>query len=458
MQNNIFHIIKDPVHGVMQFTTEEDGWIKPFIHSANFQRQRNIKQLGLTDWMFPGAVHTRFNHGLGSCYIASQIVNKLGLNVHDRQLVILACLLHDIGHGPFSHTFEDIFWQNSIKHESWTPMFLTEFTSERFLTNFNKLNPQQKLNQSKINEIQKLIMHQKSDNPLLADIVSSQLDADRLDYLLRDSHFCGVTYGEYDFRWLLHCLTPVKQGDVKRLGITHKGVGVVEQYLMARRLMIRNVYQNGKKHSAEYLLKEFLQHLARDLANQKEFLKLDMENAAVQFLQNVNDFNYEAEQGKKVEKSKDNFIQNNYDLYKKLCDYDILALIRHLANLEHDNSTVMLAKRLQHRVLPKILYVHEKDIKHVGEIIQHFKEKNKKQVRNWQVNLLQLPHLSYAVNKDPILVRDFAGKINYLHDNSMMIGAISDKYESSYLVVIDAQILEQPSVQKLMQELRSEVK
>lgn len=458
MQNNIFHIIKDPVHGVMQFTTEEDGWIKPFIHSANFQRQRNIKQLGLTDWMFPGAVHTRFNHGLGSCYIASQIVNKLGLNILDRQLVILACLLHDIGHGPFSHTFEEIFWQNSIKHESWTPMFLAEFTSEKFLTNFNKLNPQQKLDQNKIREIQKLIMHEESNNSLLSDIVSSQLDADRLDYLLRDSHFCGVTYGEYDFLWLLHCLTPVKQGDIKRLGITHKGIGVVEQYLMARRLMIRNVYQNGKKHSAEYLLKEFLQHLAHDLAEQKDFLKLNMHDAAVQFLQNVSSFNQQAAQAKNLTKLKMDFMQNNYDLYKKLCDYDILALIRHLANLEHDDSTVMLAKRLQYRILPKILYIHEKDIKRVDEIIQKFKDKNKKQVRAWQVNLLQLPHLSYAINKDPILVRDFAGKINYLHDNSMMIGAISDKYESSYLVVIDAQILDQSVVQKLMQELRSEVK
>ncbi|MGD9107652.1 MAG: HD domain-containing protein [Gammaproteobacteria bacterium] len=458
MQNNIFHIIKDPVHGVMQFTTEEDNWIKPFISSANFQRQRNIKQLGLTDWIFPGAVHTRFNHGLGCCYIASQIVNKLGLSRSERQLVILACLLHDIGHGPFSHTFEDVFFQRAIQHEMWTPMFLEDFASVDFLTKFNTLNPQSKLDQTKINKIQNLIMHRESDNYLLSDIVSSQLDADRLDYLLRDSHFCGVTYGEYDFRWLLHCLIPIEQNGVKRLGITHKGVGVVEQYLMARRLMIRNVYQNGKKHGVEYLLKEFLHHLANDVAHQEKFLKLEGYNSLVHFLQNVNHFNQHANKTKNLEPVVNSFLHENYKLYKELCDYDILAMIRYLAGLDSDHATILLAKRLQHRILPKILYVHEKHVKHADAIVKEFKQHNRKAIDDWQIALLKLPHLSYAVNKDPILVRDFSGTANYLHDNSMMISAISDKYESAYLVVIDAEIINRTQVVDLIERLRREIK
>lgn len=458
MQNNIFHIIKDPIHGVMQFTTEEDNWIKPFISSANFQRQRNIKQLGLTDWIFPGAVHTRFNHGLGCCYIASQIVNKLGLDISERQLVILACLLHDIGHGPFSHTFEDVFFQRAIRHEMWTPMFLEDFAREDFLTKFNALNPRSKLDQGKINKIQSLIMHRECDNHLLSDIVSSQLDADRLDYLLRDSHFCGVTYGEYDFRWLLHCLIPIEQNGAKRLGITHKGVGVVEQYLMARRLMIRNVYQNGKKHGVEYLLKEFLHHLANDVAHQEEFLKLDTYNTLVRFLKNVNYFNQQANKSEDLKSMVNDFLRKNYSLYKELCDYDILAMIRYLAGLDGDHATILLAKRLQHRILPKILYVYEKNVKYVDEIVGEFKQHNRKTIDDWQMALLRLPHLSYDVSKDPILMKDFSGTANYLHDNSIMINAISDKYESDCLVVIDSEIVGQSQVAELIKRLRREIK
>ena len=92
-----------------------------------------------------------------------------------------------------------------------------------------------------------MIMHKPINKSVLADIVSSQLDADRLDYLLRDSHFCGVRYGEFDFRWMLHCMAIVESKEGERLGITHKGIGVVEHYLMARRLMTRNIYHSQKK-------------------------------------------------------------------------------------------------------------------------------------------------------------------------------------------------------------------
>src|SRR5579864_8696655 len=93
MNEHSFHMIKDPVYGTMQFTTLENNWIKPFIDSPNVQRLRHIKQLGMGDFIFPGAVHTRFNHSLGCCYIASQIGNKIGLSEEEKQLVMIACLL-----------------------------------------------------------------------------------------------------------------------------------------------------------------------------------------------------------------------------------------------------------------------------------------------------------------------------------------------------------------------------
>src|SRR3990167_8321236 len=134
---NTFHVIKDPVHDTMQFTATENTWVKPFIDSPPFQRLRHIKQLGLGDYIFPGAVHTRFSHSLGCSYVASQIAHKIGLADEERQLVMIACLLHDMGHGPFSHAFEDIF-QKQIRHEVWTSYFLAEYRNEDFFTNYNR--------------------------------------------------------------------------------------------------------------------------------------------------------------------------------------------------------------------------------------------------------------------------------------------------------------------------------
>src|SRR3989338_10948262 len=154
MNNNEshFHVIKDPVHGTMQFTTKEDRWIKPFIDSPHFQRLRHIKQLGMGDLIFPGAVHTRFNHSLGCCYLASQIAKTIGLVEEERQLVMIAGLLHDIGHGPFSHAFEGIFYNKTICHEDWTERFLADYGTVEFFTQYNRLNPRYHLTEEKFHQ------------------------------------------------------------------------------------------------------------------------------------------------------------------------------------------------------------------------------------------------------------------------------------------------------------------
>ena len=146
------------------------------------------------DYIFPGAVHTRFNHCIGCSYVASQIAHKIGLSEEERQLVVIACLLHDIGHGPFSHAFEDIFHRKLIRHEAWTPFFLAEYSTPEFFTLYNKRNPRHHMTEEKFLLIEEMIMHKSATKTVIADIVSSQLDSDRLDYLLRDSHFlwCDV--------------------------------------------------------------------------------------------------------------------------------------------------------------------------------------------------------------------------------------------------------------------------
>src|SRR5580658_3903718 len=325
--NKVFHVIKDPVHGTMQFTSTEDAWVKPFIDSPHFQRLRHIKQLGMGDFIFPGAVHSRFNHCLGCCYVASQIAHKIGLADEERQLVMIACLLHDIGHGPFSHAFEGIFSEKLIRHEAWTPFFLADYGSKEFFLHYNRMNPRYHLTEEKFRIIADMIMHKPVTKNVLADIVSSQLDADRLDYLLRDSHFCGVRYGEFDFRWMLHCMAIVESKDGERLGITHKGIGVVEHYLMARRLMTRNIYHSQKKLALESLLVQLLASLSENLEFHAAYASIRHTRLG-QFLVAANRFNQAVENSRNAAEFKNEFIEQNYPNYKELCDYDVFALIK----------------------------------------------------------------------------------------------------------------------------------
>lgn len=451
---NIFHVIKDPVHGTMQFTAAEDNWIKPFIDSPNFQRLRHIKQLGMGDFIFPGAVHTRFNHCLGCCYIASQIAHKIGLSDEERQLVMIACLLHDIGHGPFSHAFEDVFHEKMIRHEAWTPFFLADFRTPEFFSEYNRRNPRHKLNEEKFRLIEGMIMHKSSTKRVLADIVSSQLDADRLDYLLRDSHFCGVTYGEFDFRWMLNCMEIVKTKNDVRLGITNKGIGVVEHYLMARRLMMRNIYFHHKKLAIEYFLVQLFVTLAECLEHYKPYAEIKSKRLG-KFLIQANQFNQSVKTSKNVEKHKNEFLQKNFQDYKELCDYDLFSTVRALSQTNDNHVTAQIAKRIQYRQMPKIFRLDNIDIPTVKNKLAEFKEKNKKDFQDWQLAVIQTPHQSYSIEDDPILVEYDLNTVKPLNEISLMINAISDKYESTAFLCVDFEIAKDERVEKFTMSLSS---
>jgi uncharacterized protein len=449
-----FHIIKDPVHGVMQFTDTENRWIKPFIDSPNFQRLRHVKQLGMGDLVFPGAVHTRFNHGLGCCYVAGQMAKQVGLCENDVKLVLIAGLLHDSGHGPFSHAFENVFRPDAleseaiIQHEDWTPLFLKDYLEKDFLTHFNAQNPDHPLDASEMTTIKNLIMHREKEHSLMADIVSSQLDADRLDYLRRDGHFCGVAYGDFDFPWLLHCLTPVENDQGKtRLGITTKGIGAIEHYLMARRLMMRNVYQNGKKYASERLLTHFLKALA-DAIEQGEFPEVQNKNLA-RFLIEVAKFNRAVKSGEALGPLKKAFLVEQYPLYRRLCDYDIFSMIRYFAGLNTDHPVVHIASRLHNREIPKVTYMTESQLKQLDTQITDMQADPK--IAHWQVGVLPLPHQSYFGKQDPILVTDTTNRVRTLQDDSIVINQISDTLEKRYVVYIDRSILSLASVKKFQQ-------
>lgn len=450
--NNTFHVIKDPVHGTMQFTSTEDAWIKPFVDSPNFQRLRHIKQLGMGDFIFPGAVHTRFNHCLGCCYVASQIAHKIGLADEERQLVMIACLLHDIGHGPFSHAFEGIFHDKLIRHEDWTPLFLDDFGTRDFFQVYNRINPRYHLTEDKFRVIAEMIMHKQSAKNVLADIVSSQLDSDRLDYLLRDSHFCGVKYGEFDFRWLLHCMAIVEYKETERLGITEKGIGAVEHYVMARRLMTRNIYHSQKKLALETLLVHLLANLAENLEYHKAFADIRQSRLG-KFLVAANRFNQVVENSRNAEEIKREFIEQNYKIYKELCDYDVFSLIKQLAELNDGSSSSHMAIRLHERRMPKIIRLNYEELPSIQSELQNFKTMNKN-IEDWQIMLIQTPHRSYSGEEDPILVVDEQNEVSPIGDFSFMINAISDRLEHILFLAVDEKIMEDKCVIALIKKLQ----
>lgn len=448
INQNIFHVIKDPVHGTMQFTTMEDNWVKPFIDSSHFQRLRHIKQLGMGDFIFPGAVHTRFNHCLGCSYVASQIAHKIGLSEEERQLVMIACLLHDIGHGPFSHTFEDIFHKKLIRHEAWTPFFLADYRTPDFFTYYNRCNPRYPLTEEKFLLIEDMIMHKSSNKRVIADIVSSQLDADRLDYLLRDSHFCGVRYGEFDFRWMIHCMAIVHSPQGERLGLTHKGIGAVEHYLMARRLMTRNIYHNHKKLALEFFLIKFLSALAESLESYDAFSEIKSSRLG-SFLLAVNQFN-QAIPADNIENYKQQFLFQNYSNYKELCDYDVFALIKILSKMNDGHPAVQIANRLQNRIMPTIIQIDPSQLHAISQRIEDIRHSHSAIIHDWQIAIIKTPHQAYKAEEDPIFVMDESSHVKTISEMSVLIHAISDIYENTAFLCIDSCILDQPVIRELI--------
>ncbi|HSU66412.1 MAG TPA: HD domain-containing protein [Tepidisphaeraceae bacterium] len=249
-------IIRDPVHDVIAFRTDRpaDALLFRLINAAEFQRLRRVRQLGFASLAYPGADHVRYSHSLGVMETArrmlAQIRQSFPIDEEDETVCLAACLLHDLGHGPFSHVFERI---SGFDHEALTRRIIEDCESEvyQILAGHDPQLP------TRVAEF----LEGRSAHPFLCDILSSQLDADRLDYLLRDNLMTGSRYGDYDLGWLLHALTVDESSG--HLAVTWKGVSAVEAYLQARYHMYRNVYFHKVVRSAEGMVKLTLQRATR---------------------------------------------------------------------------------------------------------------------------------------------------------------------------------------------------
>lgn len=249
-------VLRDPIHGYIHVGLQV---VWDVLNSSWFQRLRRIRQLGGANMVYHCAEHTRFAHSLGVYEIVRRMVTEVpdidrSLSEDEKVTVMLAGLLHDIGHGPYSHAFEQV---TSTSHEEYTCRIIEENTE---ITDILE-NTRKGLSR----DVADVIRH-KSRNPLLSQMISSQLDADRMDYLLRDAYFTGTTYGEFDLERIFRTL---RIHDGSKLVIKESGVYAVENYIMSRYHMYWQVYYHPTARSYEYLLHALFNRL-KDLRDDSD--------------------------------------------------------------------------------------------------------------------------------------------------------------------------------------------
>lgn len=319
MSLNKKKIINDPVYG---FITIPSDLVYDLIEHHYFQRLRNIKQVSMTHLVYPGALHTRFHHALGSMHLMTLAIETLkGKNIEiskeEEEAVIVAILLHDIGHGPFSHSLEHTLVEG-VSHEHISHLIMNELNNEfsgrltLAIEIFQDQHP-------------KHFLHQ---------LVSSQLDTDRMDYLNRDSFFTGVSEGVISFDRIIKMLNVANN----QLVVEQKGIYSIEKFLIARRLMYWQVYLHKTVVSAEQML---IKTLKRAKYLSSKGADLFATPALSHFLKNsINQITFE-------EKA------DHLYYFSQLDDTDILASLKVWANHE-DAILSMLCRGIMSRNLNRV--------------------------------------------------------------------------------------------------------
>jgi HD superfamily phosphohydrolase len=293
--------IRDPVHGSIKILDEEIS----IIESPFFQRLKSIKQLGFTENIFPGATHTRYLHSIGVMDVSTKVFNQVFKHIHYdadirrlKETVRLACLLHDIGHAPLSHTTEFVMPMVSelklsanfspkvdrqATHEDYT---IKSIIDSSFTASFEEVKNKFGVTPEQVAELiigetnsPKYFTHEGINYfPLLHQLVSSEMDCDRMDYLLRDSYFCGVSYGKFDLDWIVDNLSAGVIDNMAYLGISERAVSTFDDFLLSRFHMFLMVYFHYKSVCSEKLLERYFTSSPNEYsipADIEEYLKHD---------------------------------------------------------------------------------------------------------------------------------------------------------------------------------------
>ena len=263
--------IRDPIHDLIKFSANRkfDEVLWKLVQTSEFQRLRRIAQLGFAEIVYPGATHTRFSHSLGAMEMARKMLTILKHNQvvqeseNDENATVCAALLHDVGHGPLSHVFEEVSESCGIKihHEDWTKQIIEDSNIGTILKDFD----------SAIHKNGLSFFEVEHGSDLYSTIVSSQFDADRLDFMLRDRYFTGVKFGSIDPAWIFDCLQiqqlsidPDSEAEKYRFVVSQKGFSAIENYFYAYTELYSKVYFHKTSRAAQIMMKQILSAVAQD--------------------------------------------------------------------------------------------------------------------------------------------------------------------------------------------------
>jgi HD superfamily phosphohydrolase len=369
-QINKLKILNDPIYG---FISIPNPFIYDLIQHPNFQRLRRISQMGLSYLVYPGAHHTRFHHALGCMHIMQKAIEVLrfkGVSISDEEenALLVAILLHDIGHGPFSHAMEHSIVED-VNHEAISLLFM------------KNLNVEFDGKLSLAIQIFKGDYHRK----FMLQLISSQLDMDRMDYLKRDSFYSGVAEGNISSDRLIQMMTVVND----QLVIEEKGIYSVEKFLMARRLMYWQVYFHKTSLVAELILTKVLKR-AKELT--QKGVVLNCSEPLLYFMNN------------KIELA--SFDNNTLEKFANLDDFDIISALKNWINND-DFILSNLSKMIINRDLLKIKLNSEKFSKADLETIQlEFSKDNQISIQdsNYFIFKGKIKNQAYSIQAEPIRI------------------------------------------------------
>ena len=381
-------VLKDPVHSYIHIHYEV---IWNCLDSKEFQRLRRIRQLGGDFQVYPTAEHSRFSHSLGVYEIVRRMVTEVKtlcaeLTEYEKVCVMLAGLLHDVGHGPFSHAFEHV---TNHSHEEYTAKIIlgnTELNS--ILRAVSKKMPE---------DIVSIIQH-THENDILNQIVSGQLDADRMDYLLRDSYFTATSYGQFDLERILRTMRVRKTSEGRKvIVVKHTGIHSVEDYIMARYQMYWQVYYHPVARSYEAVFIQLFNRLKDIFKDNKDYFE-DMK-VLIPFLE-------------KVEVSEEEYFRLDENSLLYCC-----ALIQD----KDDVIAADLAKRLQNRKLFEYVDYNEENLAQIQNMLREngYDEQYYLRIENIEASV----YSPYKGRK--ILIEKLDGQIVALEKASTIVESIT---------------------------------
>lgn len=405
-------VFRDPIHNYIHI---EHKVILDLINTKEFQRLRRIKQLGTSSFTFHGAEHSRFTHSIGVYEITRQICNNFNRNYptksegdglwddNERLVALCAALLHDVGHGPYSHTFEHIF---NTDHEQWTQEIITNKNTE--------VNAALKEVAADFPVRVASVIKKTYKNPQVVQMISSQLDADRMDYLLRDAYNTGTNYGMFDLTRVLRVMRPYRDGIVFQAD----GMRAVEDYILARYQMYQQIYFHPVSRGMEVILTNLLQR-AKILYETGHMEGFEMPSLLVPFF----DKNVSVRDYLRLD---DGVLNTYFTLWQDHPDDILRDLTRRFLN-RHPFKSVGFDETNK-KLIPEMEDLVEK----CGFAKDYYTAIN---------NSSDIPYDAFNEPKTPIEIIQNDGTLNELSTLSNLVAAISDKTERDDRLFFPKQML-----------------